>query len=273
MKLKVAFIVLAVVAIGLGIGLISMKNQATKQHDDDVATIAVHSNQWVDVTKQLEEQKQKSTSLEKDVASGKDEISKLSNTLTQTSENLSKTEAALKAQQEETAKRDAKIAERDAKIAELENQNTALDKQATDLKGSINNLEAQIADTQKKLDASEGDKAFLTKELNRLMAEKAELEKKFNDLTVLRDQVKKLREELTIARRVDWIRNHLFAAGEEKGAQKLMENKTPAFGPITAPKAKPTNAYDLNVEINSDGSVKVIPPVTNAPPVPASTNK
>ena len=31
------------------------------------------------------------------------------------------------------------------------------------------------------------------------------------------------------------------------------------------PKPAPTNNYDLNVEIKSDGSVKVIPPLTNAP--------
>ena len=26
-----------------------------------------------------------------------------------------------------------------------------------------------------------------------------------------------------------------------------------------------TNVYDLNVEVNADGSVKTIPPLTNAP--------
>jgi hypothetical protein len=31
--------------------------------------------------------------------------------------------------------------------------------------------------------------------------------------------------------------------------------------------AKPAPTYDLNVEITSEGKVRVIPPLTNAPPV------
>jgi hypothetical protein len=34
----------------------------------------------------------------------------------------------------------------------------------------------------------------------------------------------------------------------------------------------PTPSYDLNVEIGSDGSVKVIPPLGNTNSPPASTN-
>ena len=85
--------------------------------------------------------------------------------------------------------------------------------------------------------------------------------------TKLRAQVSKLKEELNIARRIEWIRQGIFANAEQKGAQKLMQG-------VTAPQmqartAKP--AYDLNVEVNADGSVKVIPPLagagaTNSPP-------
>jgi hypothetical protein len=92
------------------------------------------------------------------------------------------------------------------------------------------------------------------------MAEKAELERQFNDLTVLRAQVAKLKEELSVARRLEWIRQGLFASAEQKGAQKLMQG----INPVTKP-AKPTPTYDLNVEITSEGKVRVIPPLTNAP--------
>jgi hypothetical protein len=127
----------------------------------------------------------------------------------------------------------------------------------------------QIADTQKRLTTSEGDKAFLEKELQRLITEKAELERQFNDLTVLRAQVAKLKEELSIARRLDWIRNGLFASSDQKGAQKLMQGLTPA-ATAQAKLAKPN--YDLNVEVTSDGSVRVIPPLTNGPAAtPSST--
>ena len=95
------------------------------------------------------------------------------------------------------------------------------------------------------------------------MAEKSELEKQFNDLAVLRAQVSKLKEELSVARRLEWIRQGLFASTDEKGAQKLMQGH--AAAPVKA--SKPS--YDLNVEVSADGSVKVIPPLTNRP---AATN-
>jgi len=73
---------------------------------------------------------------------------------------------------------------------------------------------------------------------------------------MMRDQVRKLRDELSIARRLEWIRRGLY--GSEKGAEKLQKGLASA-GPQTN--------YDLNVEVGSDGSVKVIPPLgaTNAP--------
>ncbi len=49
------------------------------------------------------------------------------------------------------------------------------------------------------------------------MAEKAELERQFNDLAVLRAQVSKLKEELSVARRLEWIRQGLFASTEQRG--------------------------------------------------------
>ncbi|HVV70225.1 MAG TPA: hypothetical protein VHI52_01795, partial [Verrucomicrobiae bacterium] len=153
----------------------------------------------------------------------------------------------------------------EARISELESQNQALDKQSSDLSNQLTNLTTQITETQRKLAASEGDKAFLEKELKRLMAEKAELERQFNDLTVMKAQVAKLKRELSISRRLEWLREGLFARTEEKGAQKLLQNA----GTKEAAAKTPKPAYDLNVEVNSDGSVKVIPPASDHP---ASTN-
>jgi chromosome segregation ATPase len=258
MKTKVALVVLILVCAGLGIALVSRNKQATETHQKDVDVILYHSNQWVETTAKLEEQKQVNLNLEKDITARKTDISALSNNLTQTAESLSKTEAALKTALEENAKRDARI-------SELEQQKETLDKQAVDLKSSIGSLETQIAETQKKLTASEGDKAFLEKELKRLVAEKAELERQFNDLAVLRAQVHKLKEELSIARRLEWIRQGLFASQDQKGAQKLMQGASAASPRVPTY----TNKYDLNIEVNSDGSVSVIQPVTNAaPPAP-----
>jgi len=94
------------------------------------------------------------------------------------------------------------------------------------------------------------------------MAEKAELERQFNDLAVLRAQVRKLKSELSISKRLEWIRQGLFATGEEKGGQVLTQMHN------TSSNAKPAYSYDLNVEVSADGTVKVIPPLTNAPARP-----
>jgi hypothetical protein len=85
------------------------------------------------------------------------------------------------------------------------------------------------------------------------------LERQFNDLTILRAQVAKLKEELNIARRIEWIRQGIFASSDQKGAQKLMQ------GVASAQPKPPKQNYDLNVEVSADGSVRVVPPATNRP--------
>jgi len=259
MKNRTGVIVLLLICLGLGIGLIVVKKRSTEQHGQDVERNEVLSNDLVKTSEQLDRQKQVNAELESDREKRKRAFEELTNNFTkvtmnlaQTSSDLTNTAAALKASQAETA-------QREVKIAELEAQNQALDKQALDLSTAITNLTVQIEETKRKLAASEGEKGFLEGELKRLMAEKADLERQFNDLTVLRAQVAKLKDELSIARRLDWIRRGLFAASEERGASRLMRGTAPA-----QPKG-PSPNYDLNVEVKSDGSVKVVPPLTNAP--------
>jgi len=265
MKNRIGVIVLFLVllCVGLGIVLFAMKKKATEELHDAAVTTSTLSNNVVQINDQLDRQKLVNDELSKDRENRIKEFLSLTNkyveslaTIAQVSSNLAQTEIALKTSQEETAKRDAKI-------AGLEAQNQALDKQAVDLSTAITNLTTQIEDTTRKLATSEGEKGFLEKELKRLMGEKAELEKQFNDLTVLRAQVSKLKEELSVARRLEWIRQGLFASGEQKGAQKLMHGNVPMLGKA------PKTSYDLNVEVGSDGSVKVIPSSTNRP---AATN-
>ena len=262
MKNRTWLVVLIVACVGLGIALIAVKKQATDLEHRDAERIDYYSNKLVKTEGDLDEQRNVTTMLEKDVEHQKKIYTDLTNQFTQVSGKLEQTgltlvqtETDLRLAREETAKRDAKI-------AELESQNQVLDKQAIDLSTSLTNLTIQIADTQKKLAASQGDNTFLQGELKRLMAEKAELERQFNDLAVLRAQVSKLKEELSIARRIEWIRQGLFASGEQKGAQKLLQGFNAPVSPLRTPKP----SYDLNVEVNSDGSVKVIPPLTNGSP-------
>lgn len=252
MKNLIGVIILAALCIGLGVVLFTTKKQATEEKVAATNTILNLSNEVVKTSAYLTEQQQVNTLLTNDLGAARAEFAKLTNKFTDVASTLTKTEASLKASQNA-------VAERDQKIAALETQNRELDEKAIDLSAALTNLTTQINETQRKLDASEGDKAFLEKELKRLMVEKAELERQFNDLAILRAQVSKLKEELSVARRLEWIRKGLFAADEQKGAQKLMNVRN------GSQQQQSTNAYDLNVEVNSDGTVKVIPGLTNAP--------
>jgi chromosome segregation ATPase len=263
MKNRLGVIICVLVCLGLSIALIAIKKQASDQETKDNITISSYSNQWVDVNSKWEEQKAVSAMQEKDLETQKKAFGELTNNYAKVSADLSQASADLAKTQTELKSREEEVTQRDTKINELEARNEALDKQAFDLSTSITNMTAQIAETQKKLAASEGDKAFLEGELKRLITEKKELERQFNDLAVLRAQVSKLKEELTIARRLEWIRQGLFASEEQKGAQHLMQHAGSAQGQAQARASKPI--YDLNVEVGADGSVKVIPPLTNAP--------
>jgi chromosome segregation ATPase len=262
MKNRMGIIILTLACVGLAITLIVNQSNASKDRKTAESTIVAQSNGWVEAEGRLDDERKKTSMLTSDLADRSKDLTALTNQIVETSNSLAKSQDSLKAAQDEVAKRDAQI-------ANLETQNKQLDDKATDLSNSITNLQTQIDSTQKKLAASEGDKAFLEKELQRLVAEKAELERQFNDIKVLRTQVAKLKEEMNISRRLAWIRDGIFSRDEKKGAQQLMEKSTPAFGtnsvpPPTAAPAKPNN-YDLNVEVNSDGTVRVIPP-TNAVP-------
>jgi septal ring factor EnvC (AmiA/AmiB activator) len=264
MKKQIGVVALVVVALGLVIGMIAVSHHAAERENKDADRILTLSNEWRNTSDQLDRQKQVNTMLEGDLATERKAMGELTNDyarvsadLARASSDLTNTAAILKTSQEE-------VTRLNGKITDLETQNQQLDKQAGDLTTALTNVTVQITETQRKLAVSEGDKAFLEKELKRLMAEQEELKRQFNDLAVLRAQVSKLKEELSISRRLEWIRQGLFANADQKGAQKLMQGFPVAQTPAKAA-APSKQAYDLNVEISADGTVKVIPPLTNAP--------
>ena len=267
MKNRIGEIVLALLCLGLGIALIAVWVQSSKEHQADTTSIGDYSNRVEKVEgvaaklqKDLEEQKQTDQKaymeLNSNFLSASNKLARTAASFSQTAAELAKTRETLKEEQ-------AEVTKRDSRIAELEKQNQDLDKQALDLSSSITNLNLQIAETQRKLVESNQDKAELGKQLDRLMKEKAEMERQFNDLAVLRAQVSKIKEEIVTARRIDWIRQGVYANADEKGAQQLMQGISASQAPVKT--TKPAH-YDLNVEVRADGSVKVIPPITNAPP-------
>ncbi len=265
MNAKPLIILLVIISLGLGAGWYYRHQTAVTEKKADTQTIQQLSNEWLQASTKLDEQKQVTIGLERELEAHAEEVKKLSNNLVSTTAQLQQTKSDAEAAAQ-TAQ--AELSKRDAKITDLESQRDDLTTKMDALSASINGLQGKIAETEKKLAASEGDREFLLKELKRLQAEKSELERQFHDLAMLREQVSKLRAELSIARRLDWIRRGLYG-GVMKGAERLQKGGV-------APTVR-TNC-DLNVELTREGAVKVtplqthVPPATNAPvkpPAPA----
>jgi chromosome segregation ATPase len=275
MKSNVAAIILILACLGLGAVLWQQNQKHAEQTKELDKTIASYSNDVTSFDVRLKEQVMVNATLETNLAAtqikASNDLAAVHATLATTSAELEKAQADAKATAAAAAaaaaSAEAALAERDKKIAGLENQNTELDKQSNDLRNSLTNLEVQIQATQKKLDASEGDKKLLMEELKTLQAKKAELEVQLTNLAFLKDQVKKLKDQLAIDRRLDWIRRGIYDAIGEKGGERL------THPPSSLP---PSTNPALDVELRQNGGVKINPPATpstNAPSTNAPSAK
>ena len=250
--MRPALVILLLATLALGGGLFYRHTEAVKQQRQDFQVKTELTNRLVETQEKFEKQEQLTMLLQTNLLNHKGELNQTSNQLVKLALDLNKTQKEAQAAAEAAR---AEMAKRDQKISELETQNDQLDKQAIDMKAAISNLEKSIADTEKQLAASEGDREFLLKELKRLQAEKAELERQFNDLSALRSQVAKLKEELSIARRLEWIPMGIYGMQTQKGAEKLMQ---------AAASPTPATPYNLNVELKQDGTANVISGQTNS---------
>jgi chromosome segregation ATPase len=249
---------LGAACVVLAVGLAYLELQRTAEQRADIDMIGRVSNEWVQAGQKLEEQKMVNLSLERDLTTQAEEIKTYSNNLAVANENFAKASADAKTAAE-VAKEE--VRRRDSRISDLENERDGMTKNMGELTTSIASLETQIAETQHKLEGSEGDREFLLGELKRLQMEKSDHEKQFNDLAMLREQVKKLRDELSTSRRLDWIRRGLY--GNLKGGEVLRKG--------FASTGNAQTNYNLDVEIRRDGGARVIPSTnsipTNNPPV------
>lgn len=253
MKVKVVIIVLAVVCVVLMIAFFAAKKQAEDQHEKDIAQTVDFSNQVVGANEHLKELSQVNLSLSNDLAAAQQQTSQLSNSVAAANAALADSKTSL-ASAEET------ITNLNSRISDLEAQNRVLDQQSQSLSNQLVVLTVQIEDTKTKLAIAVTNASFLQGELQKQLVAKAELEHKFNDLDELRAQVRKVKDELFVARRMAMSN----AYDGKKGGQLLIDHSPP---PSTTLARKPAASYDLNVEVGSDGSVKVIPPMgsTNTP--------
>lgn len=245
MKNKVVLVVLAVVSVGLAIALFAIKKQSDDQHAADVNSIVDFSNQVVNASQRITDLNQVNLALTNDLATSRQQAAEFSN-------NLATTSATLAADQASLADAQGQITNLNSRISDLELQNKTLDQRASELSSNLADLNLVIETTKQKLAKSEAGNAFLQQELQRQMAQRAELEHKFSDLDELRQQVKKIKSDLFVARRLHMMQN---SSSQKKGAELLMQRA------VTVPAAEAMPSNGLNVEVGSDGSVKVIPPL------------
>ena len=246
MKSKIAIVVLILACVGLGIALFATKQQSEERHKDDVASAEDFSNQVVDASGQLKELREVNLSLTNDLALSRTETEALSNSLVSAQAAAAEIKTSLAGAQDQ-------VTNLNAQISGLETQNQVLDQRLQDLTNTISHLDEVISNTMSQLALTQTNNAYLQNELQSQMAQRADLEHKFNDLSEVRAQVSKLKEELFIARRVELQNDSTVKKGGE-----LLMSRTP---PSTNGPPKTPASYDLNVEIGSDGSVRVIPPM------------
>jgi chromosome segregation ATPase len=251
MKIKIAIVILIIVCVGLVVGLFATKatlQQTEVQHTNDVASIVEFSNQLVDANGQLKDLREVNISLTNDLATIRAEAAQLSNSLASALATVAETRTSLAGAEEE-------VTNLTTHAAELEAQNHSLDDRVVELTNTIARMDVVISNTASELSLTQTNNSYLQTELQAQMAQRAELEHKFNDINEVRTQINKLKEEIFIERHVKMSQY----ANDKKGGQMLITRT-----PTTNNPAKPSSQYDLNVEVGSDGSVKIIPPVTNA---------
>ena len=262
MKIKIFIVILAVACIGLGIALLTIKKQADDQHVTDIDSIQSFSNQVINANEHLKDLGQVNLTLSNELAASQQQLAQTQEQMTQLSNSLTAANSTLAATRTSLASAEETVTNLNTRIADLEAQNKFLDEQANSLSNNLARLTLQIEDTKNQLAVAETNSAFLQGELQKQLAQRAELEHKFNDVDELRAQVKRLKDEMFVARRVQLMK---YDYGNKKGGQLLMMHTLPA--PAATPPPKAPTPYDLNVEIGSDGTVKVIPPLgrTNSP--------
>ncbi len=207
-------------------------------------SIVDFSNQVVDANLKINDLNQVNLALTNDLALSQDQMTQLSNNLAAAAVTLAGSKAALASAQDQ-------ITSLNSHITDLETQNQTLDQRANELSNTVSQLNLSIAGINTKLTTADSNNAYLQQQLQKQMALKAEIEHKFNDLDQLRDQVKKIKTELFVARRLQLMKND---NSQKKGAELLMSR---AVFVTNTPAA--TGNYGLNVEVGSDGSVRVIP--------------
>jgi len=245
MKIKPGLVILVLAGGGMMAALFAVKKTADDRLEKDIGVILDFSNRLMAARSSLSDLGQVNLRLTNDLMTGRQEMMNFSNRFAEVSGVLAATRGSLQSAQD--------------RIAGLIAQNQVLDRSAAAWSNTFN---VQIAETRLRLAESETNNTFLERELLRQTAARTELEGKFNDLTAVRAQVNKLKEDLVISRRLQWMRTGTDPGLPQiKDGQRQIQGKAPTFASASR--------YDLNVEIGSDGAIRVMPATTTNALVPA----
>lgn len=257
MKSKAAVFILLAVCVVLAILYVTRTRAYRKQTEEQTNVILSLSNELAQVNDALVLERQRASETAIAATNAISMFQSLSNQLAVAQSVISNLTGLTNKLFVQLQAVRAELTNREARVAELEARTKSLDDEAAELRAAITNLNAQIRDVQAKLAAAEGDKTFLQNELKRLMAEKAELERKYNDLEQIRAQYKLLKAELARSKRLQWLRKGELHLTEKRGVEWLAPRpqfEAPAVG----------RPADLNVEIDAQGNVRVIPPLKSS---------
>lgn len=273
MKTKVAIIILVLGLLGLAIALFATKQQSEDLHTKDVSSIVSYSNQVVVATEQISELRQVNLDLTNDLSLTRSQLTVAQEKIDQLSNNLINIEVTLENTSALLAIAQNQITNLHVKMTDLEWHNKTLEQNAQELTNTIAQLNSTIADTERRLSKETKNRVYLEKELQKQIALRTELEGKFNNLVEVRAQIRKLRDEKIISDRIATMKDPTVG---KKGAELLMmqsaaqsvanpSTRTGTGTNTVAPKVNSAPDYNLNVEVGNDGSVKVIPPLSNNP--------
>jgi chromosome segregation ATPase len=249
--MKPLVVILTLLCLGLAAQVFLRHTKGQKAEKDlGVANFMLQSlsNELADAKAKLEDESKLASYLQSNLTQHATDLAVASNSLAQASTSLTSAQSDLKVAQAEAQKQSARA-------AELEGQRDEMQAKLNELAGSIKTLNSQIAETKRKLDASEGDRESLTKELARLQSDKSELLRQFNDLAALKAQVALLREEAAVSHRLSWMAQGVYQSSGRKGAEALFARPGVSSAPVNP---------SLNVEIQQKGGSRVVP--TNTAP-------
>ena len=245
-KVSLVFGVLCVCLTG---GLIYRHTQAIWQEEASQKEMEEVQSQMEKKSADLDLSRQTNSVLRTDLQKASEELAEIRRQYGTLADDLSQTKERAEAVAKERQTALGTVSDQEQRVRELSRDRQDLSARIATLNGLMRELEGRLSATELELADSQKDREYLLEEFKRLYAEKRVIEDQFNDQEALQAQRNKLRKE-AISRRVRWIRRNR-SAGNRKGAELLAAGFRKS--------AVQTN-YNLNVEINRTGGIKILQP-------------